>query len=152
MIRTKNEIHPSSEIDGYCTKCKLVTNHRVVAMLDGVIKRVICLTCDSQHNFRPPPGAKKTVTSSPKRVTKDNRRVPAPEGGPPILSRWLELKTAFGEQTEPRPYRMSEAYKEGETLTHSKFGLGFVVKILNQQKMEVIFEREVKTMAMNYSI
>lgn len=152
MVRIRDQIRPSSEIDGYCTRCKLVTNHRVVAMVDGVVKRVICLTCDSQHNFRPPPGQKKPVISSPKRVAKDERRVPAPSGGAPVLSRWLELKEALGESAQARPYRMSETYREGEPLTHPKFGLGFVLKTLGQQKMEVIFEREVKAMAMNYKV
>jgi hypothetical protein len=37
-----------------------------------------------------------------------------------------------------------------EAIQHSKFGLGFVTKILSDQKMEVMFEKEIKTLAMNY--
>src|SRR4051794_12397599 len=40
------------EVDGWCTKCKLVLNHRVIAMVSGTPVRVECSTCMSHHNYR----------------------------------------------------------------------------------------------------
>ncbi|MDQ2643863.1 MAG: hypothetical protein M3020_08625, partial [Myxococcota bacterium] len=40
------------EIDSWCTKCRLELGHRIVAMVGGAPKRVICLTCGSEHNYR----------------------------------------------------------------------------------------------------
>ncbi|MEW6264337.1 MAG: hypothetical protein AB1641_14805 [Thermodesulfobacteriota bacterium] len=144
----REEIRPSSEIDAYCTKCKLVTNHRVVALDKGVIKRVICLTCQSQHNFRLPPGQKAPRTQSARRVIKDEVRLAGPGTQP--FKKWLELKESLN-QTACRDYRMSEAYNEGQAINHSRFGLGFVTKLLDRQKMQVMFEKEIKMLAMNYS-
>jgi hypothetical protein len=41
-----------AEIDAFCGKCHLVTNHRVVALEGTKIKKVVCLTCQAQHNYR----------------------------------------------------------------------------------------------------
>src|SRR5262245_28513441 len=47
-------ISAGSEIDAWCTSCRMTLNHRVVAMVEGVAKRVLCLTCNKQHNYRAP--------------------------------------------------------------------------------------------------
>ena len=41
-----------SEIDAWCTKCRMDLLHRIVAMVRGRPKRVICMTCNSEHNYR----------------------------------------------------------------------------------------------------
>lgn len=146
----RNEIRPSSEIDAYCTKCRMVTNHRVVAMMDGVVKRVICLTCDGQHNFRPPPGQKKTSSARARRITKDKKRVRTDDSK--AFQQWVDLKEAMDPEAEIRPYVLSETYSQGEAVNHSKFGLGFVNKILGPGKIEIMFEKELKTLVMNYKI
>ena len=43
-----------SEIDAWCTKCRMDLMHRIVAMVQSAPKRVICLTCNSEHNYRAP--------------------------------------------------------------------------------------------------
>ena len=138
-----DKIRVSSEIDAYCTKCRLVTNHRVVAIQAGVIKKVICLTCEGQHNYRPPPGEKKLKGASTKRVKKEMTR--SRSEAPQTFNQWLELKAEL--EDEPRPYRMTESFDRGEALTHPKFGLGFIIKVLDGNKIEVMFEKELKTLA-----
>ena len=40
-------------IDDRCRPCKAVTRHTVMAIgADGVVARVICGSCGSQHNYR----------------------------------------------------------------------------------------------------
>src|SRR5258706_13789676 len=43
-----------SEIDAWCTRCRMDLGHRIVAMVGGAPKRVICQTCNSEHNYREP--------------------------------------------------------------------------------------------------
>jgi hypothetical protein len=117
-----------------------------VAIHEGVIKRVICLTCDGQHNYRPPPGQKALKTGRAKRIKKDLRR--SRTVMPEAFEKWLAMKEAL--VAEARPYNMTGGYQVDEAIEHSKFGLGFVTKILTDQKMEVMFEKEIKTLAMNY--
>jgi hypothetical protein len=143
-----DEIRVGAEVDAYCTRCKLVTNHRIVAMVEDQIKRVICLTCDGQHNFRPVPGAKKPRGLTAKRVRRDEKRVSS--GPRQVFQKWQDMKTALDPEVPVRPYNMGEAFKEGEAMAHGKFGLGFVSKVLLGNKIEVMFETEIKTLAINY--
>ena len=150
--RPLNDIRVGGEIDATCTRCRMVTNHRIVAMPDGIIKRVICLTCDSQHNYRQPPGEKKTASTSVRRVSKELKKTSDPSGGR-IFAQWLTSKNKLMASEEPpRSYAFNETYTTGESLSHPKFGLGFVQKIIPPNKLEVMFETEIKTLAMNTTI
>jgi hypothetical protein len=46
-------------IDDFCVKCKRLTNHQVVSILDSQPAKVRCRTCYSDHDYRneqaPPP-------------------------------------------------------------------------------------------------
>jgi len=39
-------------IDDFCVKCRRVTNHAVVSLLDGKAAKVRCRTCYGDHDFR----------------------------------------------------------------------------------------------------
>ena len=47
-----SDIRLGDIIDDYCTRCRLLTNHSVVSMLDGVVSRVRCRTCQHEHEYR----------------------------------------------------------------------------------------------------
>ena len=148
--RPLDDIRVGGEIDAVCTRCRIVTNHRIVAMVDGLVKRVICLTCDSQHNYRQPPGEKRPIAAKVMRVAKEMKKTSAPTGGARVFAQWTQNREALNSsEIQPRPYSFKEIYKDGEAIEHSKFGLGFVQKIIPPNKMEVMFETEIKTLAMN---
>jgi hypothetical protein len=39
-------------IDDYCIKCRRVTNHAIVSLVDGAAAKVRCRTCYSDHDYR----------------------------------------------------------------------------------------------------
>lgn len=39
-------------IDDYCSRCKFVSDHAVVAMVGEEVKKVRCRTCNNEHNYR----------------------------------------------------------------------------------------------------
>ena len=48
-------------IDDFCVKCKRLTNHAIVSILDGQAAKVRCRTCYHDHDYRheqPPPSKK----------------------------------------------------------------------------------------------
>ena len=151
--RPLNDIRVGGEIDAVCTRCRRVTNHRIVALVEGLVKRVICLTCDSQHNYRQPPGAKGPAAAAVKRIPPEMRKTPAPQGEGRIFALWLSRRqeTAASEN-RPRTYQLQESYQAGEAIEHSKFGLGFVQKVIPPNKMLVMFETDIKTLVMNTSV
>jgi len=52
------ELQLGDIIDDYCAKCKRLTNHSVVSILNGEPAKVRCRTCYHDHDYRhaePPP-------------------------------------------------------------------------------------------------
>jgi hypothetical protein len=39
-------------IDDYCVKCRRLTNHSIVSLVDGSAAKVRCRTCYSDHDYR----------------------------------------------------------------------------------------------------
>ena len=46
-------------LDDYCTRCHLLTNHSVVAMVGDAVKKVRCRTCNHEHDYRQGQGGQK---------------------------------------------------------------------------------------------
>jgi hypothetical protein len=40
------------EIDDYCVKCRRITNHLIVSLLNGEPAKVRCRSCYSDHDYR----------------------------------------------------------------------------------------------------
>ncbi|PYT17766.1 MAG: hypothetical protein DMG59_06340 [Acidobacteria bacterium] len=48
-------------IDDFCIKCRRLTNHSIVSLLNGAAAKVRCRTCYNDHDYRneqPPPSKK----------------------------------------------------------------------------------------------
>jgi hypothetical protein len=50
-------------LDDYCTRCRLLTNHSVVAIVEEAVKKVRCRTCNHEHEYRQGQGGQKKKTS-----------------------------------------------------------------------------------------
>ncbi|HXP86026.1 MAG TPA: hypothetical protein VN841_14980 [Bryobacteraceae bacterium] len=46
------EVRLGDTIDDFCVKCKRLTNHAVVSLLNGSAAKVRCRTCYSDHDYR----------------------------------------------------------------------------------------------------
>ncbi|HEY3739844.1 MAG TPA: hypothetical protein VGL53_08365 [Bryobacteraceae bacterium] len=47
-----HESRLGDEIDDFCIKCKRLTNHAIVSLLNGAAAKVRCRTCYHDHDFR----------------------------------------------------------------------------------------------------
>lgn len=47
-----SEIRLGDIIDDHCSRCRLLTNHSVVSLLDQEVKKVRCRTCSHEHDYR----------------------------------------------------------------------------------------------------
>src|SRR3954468_24540373 len=71
------------EVDSWCTKCKLVLNHRIIAMVGTTPVRVECSTCNSHHNFRArAPGDKAPAAGTGARASAAKSAPPRSTRGP----------------------------------------------------------------------
>src|SRR5262249_20747853 len=111
----------AGEVDSWCTKCRLILNHRIIAMVGARPVRVECSTCGSHHNYRPAaPGAKAEAGGlrSPRKATKSV---------PPKVSEdrkaW-ERAISGKSPSEFTRYNTSRTFQSGELVRHAKFGDG----------------------------
>jgi hypothetical protein len=140
-------IGAGSEIDAWCTKCRLDLGHRIIAMVGGRPKRVICQTCGSQHNYRAPKSApraraerKSSEGSSAPRKTHKAR------AESDRLSEW-ESRIAGQSVAAFTRYSIERRLSHGELVLHSKFGEGYVLDVLEDGKVAVMFRDGPRTLA-----
>jgi hypothetical protein len=139
------------EADSICPRCKEETIHRVVAMVEKKIHLVICTRCKSQHRYRPSLAAMRKKTPLPSkrqaRLLKKLEESKTPQPQAPLRD-WQRLREISAEM-KPLDYDPSEEYRANQAVIHSTFGLGFVRRVVDASKIEVVFEREVKILVMN---
>jgi hypothetical protein len=148
------------EVDSWCTKCKLVLTHRIIAMVATTPVRVECSTCNSHHNFRArapgdkTPAGRGSSTRASASASSSGSAGPRSTRGPTkaqqaILDRertWEKSIAGKGVH-EFRPYRTTEIFNEGDLIRHSKFGDGVVTRLLEGKKVEILFKDDARTLA-----
>lgn len=125
------------DLDAPCGRCKGETRHRILSITDGVPEKLICVTCNSVHKFRPDKPV--TPARAPRLATAATPR-PAPSP-----SRFQELMIQEQAGTKAQPYSVTERWEEGAWLDHPSFGLGKVQR-RNGRKVEVLFREGLKTL------
>ena len=65
--------------------------------------------------------------------------------------RLWEETLANKDLAQAKPYSMGDSYEFDDVIDHSKFGKGIVTNVINNQKMEVLFEDGYKSMVYNFS-
>ena|SRR3989304_7454645 len=130
----KNNYTVSGPVDGWCTKCKLVLGHTIISMVNNLPAKVKCNTCNSEHKFR----TKQSGTSKPKsaKSTSPAKKIKTQEVNyNDYISRLTEH-----DLTRVRIYSMDGSYKKDEIIEHSKFGVGIVLSLIQNNKIEMLFK------------
>jgi hypothetical protein len=150
-------LKPGSEVDAWCTKCRMDLLHRIIAMEGPKIARVECRTCGGHHNYRRP----KSAPAPSARTDRSPAKFSASRSSPPAMSarkaaaheaeRQREStweKAVLGKPvTSFRAYRASQTFSSGDLIRHGKFGDGYIVRIIDRQKVEVMFKDGPRTLA-----
>jgi hypothetical protein len=117
------------DIDAWCTKCKMLLGHTVLAMVGTKAKRVRCNTCQGEHNYR-------GTTAPVKRASSARDK--------PVVTSW-EALLAKKDVSRARKYSTKERFGQDEVLNHPVFGIGLVQEVRGD-KIEVAFKADVKTL------
>jgi hypothetical protein len=141
----------AGEVDSWCTKCRLVLNHRIVSMKNGKAYQVECLTCRSTHLWRPhAPGEKPAASSSGARASGPSSST-APKATRVTAAMkheqsWEKAIAGRGVH-EFKAYNVGGSFEPGDLLRHKKFGDGVVTRVIDAHKVEVLFRDEARTLA-----
>ena len=90
------------DIDDYCVKCKRLTNHAIVSLLNGSAAKVRCRTCYSDHDFR-----HEQIPPSKKELKKAALSAEVAAGLPQLPSAPVPEVAAAPEPEPPAPAKKS---------------------------------------------
>lgn len=138
---TEQTLQAGSPIESKCLKCKGVTTHHVVVVVDGKVTKVQCKLCGGRHIYRSPAAEKSPVkrTPKPKKNAIPARRVPL------VAEEWEKMfKSA--DPSRAIPYSMVGTFPVGALIEHHTFGLGFSKRVIRPNKVEVLFKDSIKTL------
>lgn len=153
-----------SEIDAWCTRCKMILGHRIVALVRTDPARVICMTCGSEHRYKKAgPGSqsvspvKRTADGSITQVSRSGETTSAKK----TKSASVKTSGARSNDWESRVlgqavtaftrYSMTRKYSLGELVSHPKFGDGYVLEIVDPKKITIVFRDGQKNLAQDQS-
>jgi len=130
------------DIDAWCTRCKQMILHTIVAMVGSTPKRVECRSCGSQHVYKPgPPGEMKHTRAAADGTRIDRRAALRPSD----YDRLLEGRDV----KNPKSYSPKAVFAEGDVISHPKFGIGVAVAKKDATKIEVMFSDGARVLVHN---
>ena len=138
-----SEYKVSGRVITRCNRCKMDLAHTIVAIVGNDIKRVQCNTCGSPHNFNYSRKKNEDDEDKPKTILKPTRReMPIPLGA---WSRKLDGR----DYSTAKNYSPKEKFVQNDLINHPTFGMGVVEKVLDNKKVEVLFQSGLKILICN---
>ncbi|MFA6236610.1 MAG: hypothetical protein WC635_04710 [Bacteriovorax sp.] len=140
------EINVGKEVLSNCNKCKLTLAHIIVTMKDSKTPdKVQCKTCKATHAFKDP-GAAKAKTSVDKVIksAKAKSRTGSKKSTETVGELWTK---AIGKNTTgTKSYTIKGSFSSGDIIDHPTFGQGVVEKLIDDNKIEVLFQDDYRTL------
>jgi hypothetical protein len=141
MTKDKNRTPVAENVITMCTKCEMELNHLVVAHnAGGIVERVKCHTCGSEHKYH----------TDKKRTTKKTSKKSTSIQQLDLTKTFEELSKKFKAKKRV-PYSMSGSFKNDDVIDHKTFGMGIVIGA-SRDKMEVAFSDGPRTLVCNREI
>ena len=129
------------EVLSNCSKCKLILAHIIVTMKSAdTPDKVMCKTCKTTQSFKDP-GAKKKKTSIDKVVK--NAKAARGMKTESVAELWNKAMTRG---TQSKEYSIRGSFQMGDVIDHPTFGQGVVEKLIDDNKIEVLFQDDYRTL------
>lgn len=128
MTKDKERTPVAKDVITMCTKCGMELNHVVIAHnAKGIVQKVKCHTCGSEHKYRSDTKRVAKVTSKRNTTTQELD-----------LTRTFETLAHKFKEKARLPYSLSGAFKNEDVIDHKTFGTGIVISA-SSDRMEVVF-------------
>lgn len=136
----------------YCTKEKIDTWHVVRNHnAKGIVERVVCKACGSEHNYRKAPTAKDSSTAASRQISRSAasrgptaREIAAATSSAALQDTWIKGLKKWGDKPVVT-FDPSQSYSTGEVFDHEIFGKG-VVQGRRENRVDVLFHSGLKTL------
>lgn len=130
------ELKVGGELDAWCTSCKLMKWHTIVAVVGGKPAKVECQGCHKQHQYRAQPPSPPTEggAKAPKKPRARATKKATPSAPP------VDFETLLaGREAEAKPYSPNETFAINDAVRHPSFGVGVATATPGPQKVELTF-------------
>jgi len=136
-----SQLGVGKEVLSHCNKCKLTLAHIIVTMKSlSEPDKVMCKTCKGTHSYKDPAASNKKAVAVKKIVGK---KAPS-RTSMPIEQVWAEAMNKTHRQS--KEYSIKGVFEMGDIISHPSFGLGVVDKVVDGNKIEVIFRDDYRTL------
>lgn len=115
-------------------------------MVAGAAKRVVCLTCNKQHNFRKPKGDGKAPGPTKLGASSGSKKHASPAPKATSGAREWQANVADRDSSDFVPYSIHTTFQAGQLVSHPKFGSGYVKETLSSQKLCILFKDGPRTL------
>lgn len=130
------------EILSNCSKCKLILAHIIVTMKSATLAdKVQCKTCKSTHSFKDPSAPKKKASIGKVIKTAGRSSSKSTESVGDLWTKAMNKMT-----TGPKSYTIKGSFQMGDVIDHPTFGQGIVEKLIDDNKIEVLFQDDYRTL------
>jgi hypothetical protein len=119
-----------ADVDAWCTRCRMLLTHTLLALDKGEPSEVMCNTCKSKHKYRLPSDTERNIS---------RRKVGAPPAKPKGAKMWEEASRGK-DLSHPIAYHPAHTFAAGDVLIHGTFGVGVVMGIKEGGKIIVAFQ------------
>lgn len=130
-------------VDSWCTKCKLELGHTIIAVADNLPVRVKCNTCNGEHNY----STKKTGKGRPKSTTSVRKAKTQESAYHDYLARLADYDVSKAQK-----YCLNGNFKKNVVIDHHKFGIGIVLTVVQNNKVEILFKDGPKILIQNMEV
>lgn len=140
------ELSVGKEVLSHCSKCKLTLAHIIVTMKDSKTPdKVQCKTCKATHSFKDPSATKaKTSVNKVIKSAKAKSRTGSRRSTETVAELWTK---AISKSTmETKSYTIRGSFITGDIIDHPTFGQGVVEKLIDDNKIEVLFQDDYRTL------
>ncbi len=139
------ELSVGKEVLSHCSKCKLTLAHIIVTMKDTKTPdKVQCKTCKATHSYKDPSAAK--AKTSVNKVIKSAKSSSSKSRKPTESVAELWNKAINKSTTHARAYSIKDSFVMGDIIDHPTFGQGVVERLIDNNKIEVIFQDDYRTL------
>jgi hypothetical protein len=132
------------EVDSFCTRCKMLLGHTILAMVGTKIARVRCNTCGGDHVHRGAPGTTDKPTAAARAKAAGTSRATKASAADKVVISFEEQLSGKDIANAPR-YSPKDTYKVDQVVQHPTFGLGLVTGVRGD-KVDIAFKSEAKTL------
>lgn len=128
------------EVLSYCNKCKLTLAHLIMSMKsETTIGKVQCKTCQGTHAYKDPSAVKASKTKRGKKANASTTDS--------ISDIWMDRVASSSSKSQK--YNIKTKFELGDIIDHPKFGPGVIDKLIDADKIQVIFRHDIKTLIHN---